>query len=385
MTMRSQTHTFFYTLILFSTLTAQAQTGGGWKLAASPAGANYHGIQFVYFFNRKDGVVAGDSGFIRYTSDGGSTWQPPASIKSRKNAPLQLKDDFYRGMRVGDTLFLMGVQYLLYSKDSGRSWYEAGSPKTAKDLGITWEQEFFYADVFFAGEDEGWLLCIASRGAGKFMSYVLHTDNKGENWVTYASLPTDKKMWKMFFIDKKFGWVVGDGGTILESTDRGRSWDKLKRGPQWRLEQRTARVRQSLPNLLNIMFSNENEDEGVIVGTNGTILRTTDGGEEWYQVKPPRPPSKGKNHNDLVKVEFVAERGDESYWWIVGRSGEILCTSDGGESWVRQNRAVPHDLYSIYMLNLDVGWAGGDKRTLLSYRGDRHARCGFDDGERRRP
>jgi photosystem II stability/assembly factor-like uncharacterized protein len=379
MTRRSQTHTFFYTMILLTALAAQAQPGVGWRRVGSPEGPTYRGIQFVYFFNKNDGVVAGDSGLLRYTKNGGAPWLQPI-LKSRTNAPLQLTDDFYRGMRVGDTIFLMGVQYLLYSKDKGKVWHEAGSPKTANDLGITWGREFYYADVFFVNEDEGWLLCVVSKGSGKFMSFVLHTNNRGTDWETYATLKTDKKMWKMFFVNKNLGWVVGNGGTILKSTNGGRHWDKGVREPRWQREKRKTNAPRTLPNLLNVMFSNRTE--GVIVGTSGTILRTTDGGEGWDQVNPPRLPSGGEDNNDLVKVEFVDERDDESYWWIVGRSGDILCTYDGGESWIRQNRAVPFDLFWIHMLNPDVGWAGGDSRTLLHYRGDSDERCGYDDGRR---
>lgn len=377
MTRRLQAHTSLYALLLFTALAAQAQTGGGWRGVEPPSGPSYRGIQFVYFFNKNDGVVAGDSGFLRYTRNGGTLWEQPP-IKSRANAPLQIRDDFFRGMRAGNILFLMGLQYLLYSKDQGRNWREAGGPKNATDLGITWGREFFYADMFFANEDEGWLLCVVSKSPGKFISYVLHTDNRGENWVTYGSLPTDKKMWKMYFVNKEVGWVVGNGGTILKTDDSGRHWDQWKREPRWRPEKVGARARRILPNLLNLAFNDEKE--GVIVGTKGTILRTTDG-DTWYQVDPPRLPSGGENRNDFVKVEFVEDRHDESYWWIVGHSGEILCTADGGRSWVRQGRAAPYDLFSIHMLNLDSGWAGGDRKTLLSYRRDRNPRCGPYDGE----
>ncbi|MFA7687568.1 MAG: YCF48-related protein [Moheibacter sp.] len=60
----------------------------------------------------------------------------------------------------------------------------------------------------------------------------------------------------------------------------------------------------------------------VVVGANGTILKTTDGGETWYQ-KP------SGTANGLNKVQFPTP--DIGY--IIGDSGVLLKTMDGGETW----------------------------------------------------
>lgn len=43
------------------------------------------------------------------------------------------------------------------------------------------------------------------------------------NWVQLDK-PTIKNLKRAAFVDSSRGWVVGDGGTILQTTDGGQSW-----------------------------------------------------------------------------------------------------------------------------------------------------------------
>ncbi|MBU2471530.1 MAG: hypothetical protein KKF20_03895 [Bacteroidetes bacterium] len=43
------------------------------------------------------------------------------------------------------------------------------------------------------------------------------------NWVQLDK-PTSKNLKRTAFVDSARGWVVGDGGTILQTTDGGQSW-----------------------------------------------------------------------------------------------------------------------------------------------------------------
>src|SRR5919198_839734 len=69
-------------------------------------------------------------------------------------------------------------------------------------------------------------------------------------------------------LDSGTGFVVGDTGTILKSTDAGATWAPLTSGTSTTLH--------------GIYFLDPNE--GVAVGDSGTILRTTDGGAAWQSV-----------------------------------------------------------------------------------------------------
>ena len=69
-------------------------------------------------------------------------------------------------------------------------------------------------------------------------------------------------------LDSGTGFVVGDTGTILKSTDAGATWTPLTSGTSTTLH--------------GVYFLDP--DEGVAVGDSGTILRTTDGGAAWQSV-----------------------------------------------------------------------------------------------------
>ena len=71
-----------------------------------------------------------------------------------------------------------------------------------------------------------------------------------------------------YLLDSATGFVVGDAGTILKTTDAGATWAPLTSG--------TTAVLHDV-----YLF---NPDEGVAVGEQGLILRTTDGGAGWQSV-----------------------------------------------------------------------------------------------------
>jgi hypothetical protein len=50
---------------------------------------------------------------------------------------------------------------------------------------------------------------------------------------------------------------------------------------------------------------------------------------------------------------------------LVGRQGSIARTSDGGENWKSIDSGVQIDLWAIYFPNPSMGWAVGDHGTVL--------------------
>src|SRR6266480_7552754 len=69
-------------------------------------------------------------------------------------------------------------------------------------------------------------------------------------------------------LDSGTGFVVGDAGAILKTTDAGATWSPLASG--------TTNI------LYGVYFLDANQ--GVAVGDQGLILRTTDGGSMWQTV-----------------------------------------------------------------------------------------------------
>jgi len=56
---------------------------------------------------------------------------------------------------------------------------------------------------------------------------------------------------------------------------------------------------------------------------------------------------------------------DENIGWVVGSSGRILSTSDGGANWIEQNSNITSNLRSVLFINEKTGFVSGDDQTLL--------------------
>ena len=133
-------------------------------------------------------------------------------------------------------------------------------------------------------------------------------------------------------LDSGTGFVVGDTGTILKSTDAGATWSPLTSGTSTTLH--------------GIYFLDPNE--GVAVGDSGTILRTTDGGGAWQSV------ISGVG-DSLRSVSFNGVNGI-----CGGDSQDILYSTDSGASWqIGQSGFFGGGFPGAQMLSATTGFVAG--------------------------
>lgn len=86
------------------------------------------------------------------------------------------------------------------------------------------------------------------------------------------------------------------------------------------------------------------EDNGVAVGANGTILKTTDGGETWETLSSPFD-------DDLEGVACL----EDDVIVAVGHSGRIMRSMDGGMMWAN----IEHPAGSVILYDVDIDPASG--------------------------
>ncbi len=149
------------------------------------------------------------------------------------------------------------------------------------------------------------------------------------------------------------GWTVGGPsggyGTILRSTDSGKTW--IRQGAGQIAAMSLSGVFAVDPYTAWVVGSQENGY--------GTIYHTTNGGDTWQR--------KGSS-DDVPNVEFlkVHAKGDDV--WAVGNSptvgtGTILHTSDGGATWTNQIPIEYKDkdvaLQGVFVLDHDTVWVTG--------------------------
>lgn len=99
----------------------------------------------------------------------------------------------------------------------------------------------------------------------------------------------------------------------------------------------------------------------VVVGYNGRILRTEDGGKSWQEIFSDPEKRTRPSEYTLNQVEFVGEHG-----WAVGHHGTILHSRDGGKTWAKQQVDTEKIIFSVSFVDPLHGRAGGDESTFLS-------------------
>ena len=92
--------------------------------------------------------------------------------------------------------------------------------------------------------------------------FLLATQICFGQWFWQNLLPTGNYLRSVKFISSEIGWTVGAGGTIIKTTDGGDNWIQQASG--------------TTNNLYGLCFTDINNDTAV--GDDGTILRTKDSG-----------------------------------------------------------------------------------------------------------
>jgi photosystem II stability/assembly factor-like uncharacterized protein len=356
-------------IFLLLAFSVRAQAQDGWGKVGLVDSANGPAINYVQFFDRETGVIAGNNGFIRFTRNGGTTWRNP------KLPPLDghASEDIVAGSRRGGTFYLLTSSRLLKSTNHLEIWEDMRRPVPSIRLRGRNDPapNVGYLDMTFVSESEGWVLCGVIKGKDVFLgSYLLYTRDGGRTWGTTDLKTGGRLMAQMYFADRNHGWIVGEEGTILY-TDDGVVW-KVKQFPIPEGE-RTSAPR---PKLLDVEFKG---DIGIIVGRWGTILRTDDGGRQWFLMTPREFKARDERRN-LHGLYMV----DAQYAWAVGKSGKILVTSNKGVSWSPQDSQTKADLFDVFMRNREEGWAAGANMTVLKYDADDRGRDDRGPGRGRR-
>ncbi len=97
---------------------------------------------------------------------------------------------------------------------------------------------------------------------------------------------------------------------------------------------------------------------GYVVGNNGTVLKTTDGGANWNSV------STGLSL-DFHELYFLSA----TVGWIVGDSGSVCHTTNGGAAWNCSllDSAQYINLHSVFALDSNTVLVGGEKNFSEGY------------------
>lgn len=231
---------------------------------------------------------------------------------------------------------------LLRTMDGGHSWalVQEDGAGTIVTEASNFEQKIFQ----FINTTTGWALDARGEGVNK-------TTDGGYSWTETSAIPRangEFPLQSLFFISSDEGWVVGEN--IYHTVDGGRHWQKISETPKEEFrEGRNPRIAEGYDPA--IYFTDI--QRGAMARKNGTIYITRDGGRTWKRVWSSR--------DFLTDITFInAQDG-----WVVGAEGFMARTIDGGETWISVEGPSGVQLNSIFFINDKRGWAVGDSGVII--------------------
>ncbi|MBK7629622.1 MAG: protein kinase [Ignavibacteriales bacterium] len=256
----------------------------------------YENLNSIAFLDDYKGFIAGDSGLVMQTSDGGTNWKKFSSKFSNNFNSVSYTDN--KLIIVGSTGFIGIINY---------------NSNQIKRINSNTAETLF--KIYFIDHNIGFI--VGSRGL------ILNTYDGGLTWHATNSY-VNENLFSISFADSKNGIIVGWNGTILKTTNGGLSWQK-----------QSSKTNTYFKDVLFV-----NEFLGFIVGGEGKVLRTENGGEEWYEIDL-------ESNSGLYKISF--ENNGEGI--ILSNIGEIFFSNDSGKSWTKKYVGQPLILNDIKQLN----------------------------------
>lgn len=112
-------------------------------------------------------------------------------------------------------------KFLYRTSDGGQSWQRADLPQDA-DYSY-WVQAALMLDEF-----NGWVIAGAHPDIGASRGALFRTVDAGKSWSLHAQLGIlDARPKAIAFQDAKTGWVVGEDGLLLATRDGGKNWSRV--------------------------------------------------------------------------------------------------------------------------------------------------------------
>jgi len=285
-------------------------TDGG-ELIHTTDGGEHWTIQQRFFnatvmdIHDSTGIIAGSSNAIYVSTDNGDSWQKKV-VTTNYNPYFQ----FVRAVSRDTLLALNSNNSSLYrSIDRGMTWSVILSNVV---LNNNLSFHFVNSKTGFLGNYAG----------------IQKTNNGGISWQTVYS--GYGGILAIHFLSETVGYAYRSNHSILKTTDGGLTWNA------------------SSFNYFDIFsFFHINSSIIYAAGEN-YFYKTTDGGVNWSVVSPPSE-SGGYRFN---AIHFVNDRKG----FVVGTSGKILSTSDGGLTW-KQYGITHLDITTLRFPSTQVGYA----------------------------
>jgi len=305
--------------ILFALSTS---TNSQWYTITTPYNHNFNA---VYFVDKNTGWICADSGLILHTTNRGTDWNLQESGTNKK-----LLDIKFVSSKIGWAIGLSGL--ILYTDNAGVSWnvQESGIINTLYSIssidsqycwisgnqgiilhtyngGAIWSMQNFHVSlnltsIYFIDQNKGWIGGYSYDSVFGAMAGIWRTENSGITWE--LQLMRGGVINEISFINENNGWVSGLGDYILLTDDAGINWSNKP-------------IPETICTYKNFQIS-------PAVGWVTSYLQwdkihfTSDGGNSWT--------IQNQSETGYRDMYFI----EKKFGWVVGSNGLILHTDNGG-------------------------------------------------------
>ena len=211
--------------------------------------------------------------------------------------------------------------------------------KKTTDNGENWEEQYTghtsmnYYEL--ASPDSVAIFSIANEG-------IIIQNSGGETWTTVPS-GTTENLRTLAFVNSSVGFIGGDGGTILKTTDGGATWVDLE----------ATLAAPYSPLCLEML----NETQG-LMGGHSFLQVTFDGGLNWDFVDGFAP---GDGTFAFREIQFI----NNNLAYACGDQGAIWISEDGRITWTLQTTGTTESIQDIRMIDENIGFACGFNGVAL--------------------
>ncbi len=173
--------------------------------------------------------------------------------------------DLYKLFFVSTTLIAVGAEgTIIKSTDSGLNWELVNPPSSSLKLTDVYIDSYLSSFVQVVGED---LSIFQTFNGGVTWQKIDLIKPGGSISKVNEVLPAINRL---YHFDGLNAYIVGDSGTFIKTTDNFSTSEKIEY-----IDLQTSE------NLNDIYFISP--DSGVVIGDNGTVRFTTDGGNDWLE------------------------------------------------------------------------------------------------------
>lgn len=223
-----------------------------------------------------------------------------------------------------------------FDGDVGLASGEGGMLMRSSDGGANWTREQAPTELALIDAAMSGTVSIAVGQLG----LILVRDGDG-GWSQVDS-GTDRRLLQVDLNRKGTAIVTGAFGTLLRSTDHGKTWTEL--APDWaslysRGQDDTGPVRDEPTNYV----VNVAEDDSILIaGEYGQILRSVDRGDSWSVVY-----RHAVDDDEVPPTIFGMNIRPDGVGYAVGQAGLVLGTADAGRSWAPLKTPTEASLFGV--------------------------------------